>query len=316
VSLLEKLKGKFRWHANEFLGARPGLAAALGRTFTVVDAFGTPGDTIQTATVCRNLKRKFPQLRINCVTPNPGLLKHDPNIAEFNGPQRVPTVKFWYLNLIDEKNGTTHLLQPTMHQIGLHGYDGRAEFHLSAEERSAAEARCAELIGRPFLTINVQSREQVKTWFTANWQRLVEMIAAEFPELAIVQLGADDEPQLNGVIRLAGKLKIRDSVALQARAQLHIGCVSFLMHTANGVGVRSVIIYGGRETPANSGYADNENLYVKLPCSPCWLHNSRGDVCPHDMKCMHEITPEQVFTSVKKILLHRQNAPTANAVAA
>ena len=66
--------------------------AALGRTFTVVDAFGSPGDSILTATVCRNLKRKFPRLRINCVTPNAGLLKHDPNIAEFNGPQRLPTV--------------------------------------------------------------------------------------------------------------------------------------------------------------------------------------------------------------------------------
>jgi ADP-heptose:LPS heptosyltransferase len=31
-------------------------------------------------------------------------------------------------------------------------------------------------------------------------------------------------------------------------AILHIGCVSFLMHSANGVDVPSVIIYGGRET--------------------------------------------------------------------
>jgi hypothetical protein len=77
-----------------------------------------------------------------------------------------------------------------------------------------------------------------------------------------------------------------------------------------------VIIYGGRETPANSGYADNENLYVKLPCSPCWLHNSRGDVCPHDMKCMREISPEQVFASLKKVLQRRNVTARATPVAA
>ncbi|MBI3881253.1 MAG: glycosyltransferase family 9 protein [Verrucomicrobia bacterium] len=317
TNIFTTLNAKLVWHWNEFLSARPGLVSALGKRFTVVDAFGTPGDTLQTATVCRNLRQRFPRLRINCVTPNPTLLENDPNLTEVNGPQSGgAVVKFWYLDVIERKDGTTHLLAPTMHKLGLRDYDGRARFFLTDEEKRRAAERVKE-IGRPLLTLNVQSREQVKTWFPENWQRLADLLNETYGgELALVQLGANDEPELRGVTRLAGKLQIRESVALLAHARAHVGCVSFLMHAANGVDVPSVIIYGGRETPANSGYAENENIYVKLPCSPCWLHDSRGDVCPHDMKCMREISPEQVFERVKAVLAKRGVKPVKTTVAA
>jgi ADP-heptose:LPS heptosyltransferase len=86
-----------------------------------------------------------------------------------------------------------------------------------------------------------------------------------------------------------------------------MGVVSFLMHAANGVDVPAVIVYGGRETPANSGYRENINLYVKMECSPCWLHDSHGDRCTHDLECMRRITVEHVLAGCRE-LLRRKNA--------
>jgi ADP-heptose:LPS heptosyltransferase len=303
IRLVHKPVRKVRIFFNQFLLSHPSLVAYTTRRITVIDAFGTPGDTILTATVCRNLKAILPGLQINCITPNPELLIHDPSISELNGPRSLPTLKFWYLDLIAEKCHNRHLLSGTMNQLGIKQYDKQARFYLDAEEISAARRFCCDHVGRPFITINVQSREQVKTWPTAAWQLLLNYISRDFPDLAIVQLGTESEPDFGeSVIRLAGKLPIRNSVAVQSLAALHIGCVSFLMHSANGVGVPSVIIYGGRETPDNSGYDMNENLYSNLPCSPCWLHDSCGDQCPHDLHCMQVITAEQVLASVRKIL--------------
>jgi len=307
---LSRIAGKIHFLLNQFLLKYPWLVHQVGGRFTVLDAFGTPGDTILTATVCRNIKHKFPKLYINCVTPNPDLLRYDPSISEFNAPPSLPTIKFWYLNLIAEKNHYKHLLEDTMLKLGFPQYDKQAKFYLSQDEISTARNLCNELVGRPFITINVQSRERVKTWLISSWLTLVQLISIDYPDVAVVQLGTEDEPNLgDSVIRLAGQLQIRESVAVQSLAIMHIGCVSFLMHSANGVNIPSVIIYGGRETPENSGYDINENIYVNLPCSPCWLHDSYGDVCPHNLQCMSEITASEVFARVKKLMSQENILP-------
>jgi ADP-heptose:LPS heptosyltransferase len=78
------------------------------------------------------------------------------------------------------------------------------------------------------------------------------------------------------------------------------------MHVANGLDVPAVIVYGGRETPSNSGYRENINLYAKTACSPCWLHDSHGDVCPYDMECMKRITAAEVVAASREILAGRR----------
>lgn len=298
-----KIYHLFFFYFNSVLVIRPWLPNLFSLRFTVIDGFGTPGDTILTATVCRNLKENFPRLRINCITPNPVLLAYDPFISELNGPQSIPKVTFSYLELIAEKSSSKHLLGETMSKLGMRYFSRDARFFLSDAELASANTLYHQFIDRPFITINVNSRERVKIWSTSAWEDLLKLLVDKFPHLAIVQLGSDDEPFFNEhVIRLAGRLAIRDSVAIQSLANLHIGCVSFLMHSANAVKVPSVIIYGGRETPANSGYINNENIYVNMPCSPCWLHDSYGDVCPHSLHCLSEITPNQVLSKVAKLL--------------
>ena len=101
---------------------------------------------------------------------------------------------------------------------------------------------------------------------------------------------------------LAGKLSMRESMAVLAQARLHIGPDSFLMHAANGVGVRSVILFGGSRTVENSGYAENVNLFVPMPCGPCYIHESRSETCAHGIECMQRITVTMVHDAVRRLL--------------
>jgi ADP-heptose:LPS heptosyltransferase len=79
---------------------------------------------------------------------------------------------------------------------------------------------------------------------------------------------------------------------------LFIGLVGFLMHLARAVNTRSVIVYGGRELPSQSGYTCNENITHLLPCSPCWQWNR----CAFEHACMTGIQSEAVLAAVRRQL--------------
>lgn len=297
AKLWQTLWNKFHWHTNNFLVRRPGLLNFFGATLTVEDTFGTPGDTLTTATVCREIKKRYRRLKINCITPNPSLLTYDPDIDTINRPKGLWTVSFsyWYGELNPARNQIFNLLRPTMGRLGITDYQYRARVYLTEEELEAARRRVAEL-PRPIISINAMSRETVKIWPVENWRVLVGQLTRF---ASVIQLGDAKEPALEGVVSWAGKLSMRESMAMLTQISLHIGPDSFLMHAANGVNVPSIIIYGGSRSPACSGYSENVNLYVDIECSPCWLHDSHGDKCPFAVKCMPMITPEMVLAAVK-----------------
>jgi ADP-heptose:LPS heptosyltransferase len=296
--LWKTLWEKLHWHTNEFLIRHPALLARTGIPLTVIDRFGSPGDTLLTAVICRELKKRHPGLKINCATPNPSLLELDPNINALNAKPTFCSISFWYLDLLQNKNASTNILKPTMDKLGIRDYQYHAQVYLSQPELESAGKR-VEGLSRPIVTINSMSRERVKVWPLEYWREMVHSLR----ELAtVIQLGDSREPEFEGVVRFAGKLSMRESMAVLAYAGLHIGSVSFLMHAANGLHIPSVVIFGGRETPQNSGYAENKNLYTALGCSPCWIHDSHGGKCPYDVKCMDMITPVMVFEAVKEKL--------------
>jgi ADP-heptose:LPS heptosyltransferase len=292
------LRQRFQGRANEIFLRRLAWLNFFGVTLTVEDVFGTPGDTLMTAIICHEIKKRYSRLKINCVTPNPSLLTHDPDIDSLNQPRSFWTIRFDYLRLLVDKARSTNVLQPTMERLGITDYNYRARVFLTDEELAVARQRVAGL-RLPIITINAMSREMVKVWPLENWKALVPQLN-QFA--SVVQVGDAREPALDGVLSLGGKLSMRESMAVLAQADLHIGPDSFLMHAANGVGVPSVIIYGGSRPPACLGYPDNTNLFVDIECSPCWLHDSHGDKCPYAIKCMPMITPESVLAAVKEKL--------------
>ncbi len=297
-----------RTRAARWSQSRLARLASIGARLTVRDLFSTPGDTLLTATLVRHIKQRHPGLRLNVVTKNPDLLRHDPHIAEINARPGLFVFDFWYLDIQQRRDRVTNILAPAVDALHIGPLDYRARVYLTNAERQAARERLAHL-PRPLIAFNTLSAQPVKNWPLAQWQELLPQLAARG---SLVHLGDQREPLLPGACRFAGELTLRESMAVLAECALHLGPDSFLMHAANGLDVPSVIIFGGSRTPANLGYAANRNLFAELPCSGCWLTGHPGSECPHDLACMAAIPPAVVLQAAEELLAPRVSSTLAN----
>lgn len=166
----------------------------------------------------------------------------------------------------------------------------RPYLELSAEEKSSGEKV------RKQVAIQVTGRSSqhfmlTKEWFPERFQQVVDQLKSR---MNFVQIGHRDDPPLGGVLDLRGKTGIRETAAVLAASELFVGLVGFLMHLARAVDCPSVIIYGGRELPSQSGYSCNVNLIGQTACSPCW----RYDGCAGQRACMDQITASQVIAAI------------------
>jgi len=132
-----------------------------------------------------------------------------------------------------------------------------------------------------------------KQWMPARYQAVVDALKDQYD---FVQVGDFSDPLLEHTLDLRGKTTIRQTAAILSRSLLFVGQIGFLMHLARAVGCRSVIVYGGREMPYQSGYTCNENLYTPLACSPCWKENH----CDFDRECLTRIQPEHVLAAISR----------------
>ena len=132
---------------------------------------------------------------------------------------------------------------------------------------------------------------QNKEWLTGRYQQIVNKFSGNYQ---FIQLGTAADQPLANVLDLRGKTTIRESAAILKNSMLMIGHVGFMMHLARAVDCRSVIIYGGREKPAQSGYECFQNISSVVACSPCWLHNR----CNFERMCMTLISAEMAEDAV------------------
>jgi ADP-heptose:LPS heptosyltransferase len=305
LSTPKEFAEKVRWHVNEWMLRHLGMLSAVGGRLTVIDSFGAPGDTLLAATICRTLKERFPGLKINLRTSWPDLVRHDPCMATLNEPEDYFTLRFWYLETVARKETRTNILLETLRKVRISEYSYRASVYLTQEEKRWA----AEMLGcsgtrgdgdrRPILAFCTHSKERVKNWPEERWRELLSRLAGDY---CLVHLGDDREPQFQGVQRFAGKVSMRESMSVLSHCQGFIGPDSFLMHAANGLDVPSVIIFGGARPAACLGYTSNTNLFVPMACGPCWLHDSRGDVCPHGVACMDKVSVDDTEVAVRTMM--------------
>lgn len=134
-----------------------------------------------------------------------------------------------------------------------------------------------------------------KQWPEERFQAVIDELYLEIP---FIQLGSADDPLLRHTHDLRGATSIRESAAILHHARLYIGTVGFLMHLARAVECPSVIIFGGREAPWQSGYVCNLNLYTQMLCAPCWRWNG----CDFDRRCMSEISVSDVTRAVRHMM--------------
>jgi len=209
--------------------------------------------------------------------------------GEFKRPHYAPLE-----NCDQSRRPSRHIIAELCADVGIAGrVEVRPYFTLSDRERERAAWARGHIV---IQSSGMGGRHPIrnKQWPEERFQAVVDALHGEGE---CIQLGSATDPPLQHVRDLRGATNIRETASILSNAHLYVGTVGFLMHLARAVECPSVIIFGGREAPWQSGYICNSNLYTEVPCAPCWRWNS----CELNRKCMTDISVADVVSAIRQM---------------
>lgn len=290
-----------------------GIPRSAIPTNVITFEHGGLGDELLCTAICHELTRAGRD-RPWILTHHPELFKWNPDVGEVLAPTeelfRNLALRGVDVHRPNYENGiagstkpepTKHIIKVMCGAVGIEGKIRLTPYFYFSDKECGAEIMPKVDIILHSSAASARWAMQNKEWFP---ERFSEVAIALRKDFRVGQVGSIRDPLLQGVIDLRGRLSIRETAALLAGALVFVGLVGFPMHLARSVNCRSVIVYGGREHPSQTGYSCNENLCTLLRCAPCWLHDS----CDYDRRCMREIRSESVIEAVLR-QVSRANQP-------
>ena len=170
------------------------------------------------------------------------------------------------------------------------------------------------LDGRPYLTlqrgvdVSYQGANNTRMWPKPYYERLIETIKINFPELTIVQLGkADPAADLSAVdVDLRGQTSFEELKVLLKHSALHIDGECGMVHFAHSLNSRSAVFFAQTNVDF-CGYPENINVKVDgiCPISCEWVVDDWQERCPRgfdEPPCMTRLTPEIFFEAIRPTL--------------
>src|SRR5271166_3258859 len=161
--------------------------------------------------------------------------------------------------------------------------------------------RDPEADGRALVAIAPGARRSCNLWPTDRFAAVCAYLTASGVAVFLIG-GADDHSRCEQIgsrsggqaTNLAGKLSLRESCALLRRCDLLICVDSGPQHLAALVGTRCVALFSQRNQRRRWYPHGSQHLVLEgsVECHTCLL-----DICPHDNRCMKQITVEQVLAA-------------------
>jgi ADP-heptose:LPS heptosyltransferase len=280
----------------------------------VVLSYGNSlGDDLLCTILARQLRRKGVQ-RIWMRSSFPELFYNNPDferiitkpisrskanyVDRFISQHKIPVITPTYTTYIPETDAdiipSKHIIQLMCDSVSAdYPKDLKPYLFLSDEEKEkgkiAPNQICIQSTGK-----GAKNYIGNKDWITERFGEVSTLLSKTH---TVVQVGSTTDELLPDVLDLRGKTSVRETASVLYNSQFFLGNVGFLMHLARSVNCKSVIIFGGREHPSQSGYEFNINLYSAVPCSPCWLRNT----CPNNKICMSNIKTADVVQAITSI---------------
>ncbi len=154
-----------------------------------------------------------------------------------------------------------------------------------------------------FVAVSPIALWETKLWDDEKIARLCDRIMEE-SGVKVIFTGSDRGKleQIQSRMRLSsinlgGETTLRDLAFLYQTASLLITTDSGPMHIAAAVGTPVIALFGPTDPNRTGPYGKNHTIIQKeLSCSPCFLKKCTS------MKCMSDITVEEVFQAVKNKL--------------
>ena len=152
----------------------------------------------------------------------------------------------------------------------------------------------------------------VREWPQQSWDKLVQRLRTELG-CAVLQLVAARnitvrDPvchHIPGAETVTCEDDIERLINLVAAVDLLIGIDSGPIHVAGAVGTPCVALFGPTDPELVLFDPGTTGVFHRVDCSFCHHRHPRlhwQDGCPHGIKCMRELTVEQVFAAATTIL--------------
>jgi hypothetical protein len=320
---------------NSARGGRDWITAFVLGLFYVGTGFGlpkvlfffgwSPGDDLLCTAVLREL-RKRGQDNLLMISNHPGLFVNNKDatyVRPVTGHHSVsgsaPAVyrqfaRIWrgdfkriiyapFDGIDRSEPPSRHIVANMCASVGITGWVSVRPYLLLTDDEKRGAAWAVDRIVIQSSGMAARRPMANKQWYPERFQEVVDAL---YGELQFIQLGAFTDPALRNVEDYRAITGIREAAAILHHARLYVGTVGFLMHLARAVECPSVIVFGGREAPWQSGYICNFNLYSAVPCAPCWRFNT----CDFDRRCMSDISVSDVVSAVRQ-MVDRPRSPLA-----
>jgi lipopolysaccharide heptosyltransferase II len=166
-----------------------------------------------------------------------------------------------------------------------------------------------------YVLVGPGSRWETKVWPPRRYAEVADYVATQCG-MKVVLVGSPDERRLgdeieqaarSDVINFVGETSIAELAALTADATAVVMNDSGPMHLAPALGRPLVTVFGPTSADWTGPYRQPDSVVqMKVPCSPCRIR--RVADCPHDHRCMGEITSEMVCRKLDQILREMRKA--------
>jgi len=181
------------------------------------------------------------------------------------------------------------------------------------DEKTAVVAFNNLHFNRDFPVVAIQpgsgKHQSFKRWDIDGFRKVAEKLLEQ--NIQVVAVGTEEEKneinylekalQNKNIKVLKEKLTLPQMAVFLKNINLLIANDTSLVHLASIVKTPSVVIYGPTNPVKNHPWGVEYRVIRKtLPCSPCY--NFRVPKCPYNFKCLREITVEEVFNAVIKLL--------------
>ena len=148
-----------------------------------------------------------------------------------------------------------------------------------------------------------------KLWPKEKFIELCCVIEKQIPDYKIgVVLGPKERGLSEGFppsVVIFPYMPLEKVAATISLCSLFISNDNGLMRIANSLGRKIVVLFGPTSEKVYSPYPPDSQKHIVItkdvPCRPCY-QNFRLPPCPYNLRCLREISAEEVFEAVKKLL--------------
>lgn len=185
--------------------------------------------------------------------------------------------------------------------------------------QSAADALLGEIKDVPFVVIFPGASIPERCWGSDRYHQLAKRLEGAGNAVAVVG-GREDIAagaaiaSGTGALNLAGKTSLLETAGVLRRAKLLVSGDSGVLHIGVGLGLPTVSLFGpGIAKKWAPRGPQHRVLNHNLPCSPCTKFGTTPP-CPIGVRCMQEITVDEVFAAVREVLRDNAEKVIANAL--